>query len=1098
MSGHRSTRPSAVQTPAASTGGASRPFVGRARELDLLRDALKEAASGRGGVLLVTGEAGIGKTRLMHELARTASERGWRVLVGRCWEEGGAPAYWPWIQVVREAGGDFEHLSAPPADDGPLSVDPESLRFALFDSVTRFLIGVAGARPLVLLVDDLHAADAPSLQLLRFLGEAIAGAPILVLGSYREGDPRVREMADSFAELVRIARRIALRGLSADEVQAYLAGVLPEQESRAAAAARLRAITGGNPFFLGEIVGLLAGGGALGESEPGAGPVWGVPEEVRALVRRRVAHVSPEALGILRTAAVIGRDIDLPVLERTSRLGTARLMDLLGEAEDAGALVDDPARPGRLAFAHELVRETLYEDLPRGRRHELHLAIARALEERHSGEPDPRLEEIARHLALAAPLGDPLEAVEYLARAGDRASGLLAYEEAAAHYERALRLLAGIAQAPADRRCELLLRLGDCRWRAGDIQRARASFEEAVGLARLLEVPEIFAEAVLGYVVALGGFLLAARVEAGAASIGLLEEALAALPPRDSRLRSFVLARLAAEMLFSNDVERRVALSRDAVAMARRLGDAEALVIALHCSHWALGTPDMVEQRLANSREMLEIAQTTRNQEIAFLARNARFHCFLELGDAQEIAVEIEAMSQLAERLRQPVYRWHTECVGVIRATLDGRFDDAERLAERALGLALLRHSEYASFIYRYAQAVAIRWAEGRFGEADDLIREHAERFPWIPRWRHALAAAEAGDVKGARMELERCARRDFAELPRDGLWILHLCSLAEACAMLADARRAARLYDLLLPFEDRHAVSVTQQPFGPVALRLGMLATTLERWEDADRHFATALERCRLLGARAVSARVLHEHAKMLVARGGVGDATRAIALLDEAAGLSDELGIPGVHDRASALAEAVREKLVERPAPSDAVLRREGEVWTIGFAGQTLRMRDVKGLRYLALLLAAPGTEIHVLDLVRAVDGAGPVPSAREPVLDAAAKEAYRRRLEDLGEDLQQARDWRDPERIAGIELEIEALTGELAQAAGLRGRDRELPSPAERARVSVTKAIRSALKAIDRGAPALGTHLAASIHTGRFCSYAPPGETPPRWKL
>ena len=340
-------------------------------------------------------------------------------------------------------------------------------------------------------------------------------------------------------------------------------------------------------------------------------------------------------------------------------------------------------------------------------------------------------------------------------------------------------------------------------------------------------------------------------------------------------------------------------------------------------------------------------------------------------------------------------------------------------------------------------------------------------------------------------MELERCARRDFAELPRDGLWILHLCSLAEACALLADGPRAERLYELLLPFADRHAVSVTLQPFGPVALRLGMLATTLERWDEAERHFATALERCSDLGARAASARVLYEHAKMLVARGD--DEVRAVALLDEAAGLCDELGMPGVRERVDALAE-----VVGKASMADAAFRREGDIWTIAFAGETVRMRDAKGLRYIAILLAAPGSEIHAGDLVRAVEGVGPAPSAAEPVLDAAAKAAYRRRLEDLGEDLEQARDWGDPERVVRIELEIEALTAELARATGLRGRDRELASPAERARVSVTKAIRTTIRALDKHCPALGAHLTASIRTGRFCSYAPPGEAPPHWAL
>jgi hypothetical protein len=216
---------------------------------------------------------------------------------------------------------------------------------------------------------------------------------------------------------------------------------------------------------------------------------------------------------------------------------------------------------------------------------------------------------------------------------------------------------------------------------------------------------------------------------------------------------------------------------------------------------------------------------------------------------------------------------------------------------------------------------------------------------------------------------------------------------------------------------------------------------------DDAERRFQTALRRCEQLGAEAVRARVLYERAA--------------------------------------------------RPTHR-AVFRREGEVWTIAYDGSTCRLRDVKGLRYLASLLGSTGREVPALELAAAVDGFEPPAEAAEVVLDARAKEAYRRRLVELEDDLAQARAWQDPERIARVQDEIEALTGELARAAGLGGRDRQLPTPAERARVSVTKAIRSAIRAIERHHPALGAHLEASVRTGRHCSYAPPGETPPRWAL
>ncbi len=344
-------------------------------------------------------------------------------------------------------------------------------------------------------------------------------------------------------------------------------------------------------------------------------------------------------------------------------------------------------------------------------------------------------------------------------------------------------------------------------------------------------------------------------------------------------------------------------------------------------------------------------------------------------------------------------------------------------------------------------------------------------------------------------MELAR-AGHGFAEIPRDGFWLLRLCSLAEACVLVGDRADAERLYDLLLPYADRNAIALTQVPFGPVALRLGMLAALLERWDEAETQFKAALERCELLGARAVRPRVLREYARGLVGRSGEGDSARAAALHAEADRLSGDVGIAS---GAPAPAAQQEERFV-----------REGEFWDIAYDGQSLRLRDVKGLRYIAFLLAAPGREVHVLELVAAVDGAPEADAAAadglhavsgtafDPLLDPQAKAEYRGRLEDLRAEYDEARGFGDDERAARIEQEIDALVEGLARAAGLGGRDRQMASPAERARVNVTKAIRTAIKLAGRESPTLEEHLAASIHTGRFCSYAPPGEAPPRWHI
>ncbi len=1119
MPGPTRTRP-VGEGIGAGTSEQVRPFVGRTRELDELGAAFADASDGHGAVFLVCGEPGIGKSRLMEVLATSARADGWRVLVGRCWDGGGAPAYWPWVQVVRAAGGDFDAL-APASDDAAArpsrrssvssAVDPDAERFRLFEGVATFLGDISSEQPVMIVLDDLHAADEPSLLLLRFLATSADTRRVIVLGSYRESEPRVLDHAELFGELTRLGRRVPLRGLSVEEVTSYLTLVGGEPTSDAIAA-RLQDVTGGNPFFLGEVVRVLIAEGRLGTSDEAA--MLRLPEEVRALIRRRVAALSADAIGMLRVASVLGRDLDLRVIVEAGTLDVDRTADVVTEAVRAGILTEDPGALGEYAFAHDLVRETLYDDLPAGRRLELHRTAGDVLEHVFRDDLGPHLAAIAHHLTRAAALDDGRRAVEYSMLAADRAVAVLAYEDAVALYERALQLLAPSEDQSGGRR-DILMRLGEARARSGDTVGARRCYEEAADLSRDAGDPEAVARAALAHVTSaapvrlgFGGLLVTTNVDPRNTGVALLEEAQRTLPPGDSSLRARTLARLAAELYQFHETDRSRALAREAVDMALRLGDPEALVESFHGRHWATLSPDTTEDRLANAQEMLLAATGAGDEEAAFLARHARLHCFLEMCDIRGVDAELAAMEQLAARIRQPFYIWHVACLQGMRALLDGRLTDADRLLSTAFGIARVRESEDVVYMYEDAQVFAIRWAQGRLEERVDRTVRHGELYP-IARWRDALAAAELGDERAARAEVERHARRDFSDLPRDGLWLLHACALAQACVLVGDERRARSLYELLVPFADRHAISVSTLPFGPVSMRLGMLAAMLERWDDAEAHFLVAVERCDAMGARAIRAMVLIERARMLLARRGPGDEVRAGELLSAAIAICDELDMPGIRERARTLAPTTGVDAASVAAPR-ASLIREGQYWTVRYGDEMARLRDRKGLRHLAHLLAAPGRELHVLELIQAESGgttvaatadddlARHVTEREEPVLDARAKEAYRRRLRELDDDLEEARAWNDPERSAKIQEEIEALGDELGRALGLGGRDRSLPSDAERARINVTKAIRAAVRAIGEECPALGRHLDASIRTGRFCVYAPPGQVPPQWEL
>jgi tetratricopeptide (TPR) repeat protein len=1099
-----------------ATKDRTRPFVGRERELDELRAALADAEAGRGGVFLLGGEPGIGKSRLMEVVAIQAQALGWTVLTGRCWDGGGAPAYWPWVQVVRAAGGDLDQLaSSPPGKSDP--VDPEVARFRLFDAVAGFLEDRARETPVLVVLDDLHAADEPSLHLLRFIASSAEDRRVVIIGAYREGELRTAQQAELFGEVARFGWRIPLRGLSTPEVASFLTQIGGE-EPRDEVVDRVSAVTGGNPFFLGEVVRELVAQGHLYTADEAT--MRRLPEEVRAIIRRHLAALSSEAVSTLRVAAVLGRDLDLKVLTVASPLSLERIADVLDEAARAGVLTEDARETGQYSFAHDLVRETLYEDLPPATRMELHLEAGRVSERVYREDVGPHLAEIAHHFAQAAPLGEVDPAIDYSLRAADRAISVFAYEDAAALLQRALPLLPPAVDTE-QRRAEILMRLGDARTKTGDTQGGRTCYEEVAVLARSMGDPTLLAEAALAHEtiatparLGLGAMIVTSIFDSGTKSVALLEEAERDLPPEDSSLRARTLARLATELYPFHQTERSDALSREAVEMALRLGDPQALVEALHGRHWATMSADSIDERLANAQEMLLVATGAADEEAAFLARHARVHCRLELGDMAGIDVEMAAMEQLAARIQQPFYLWHVACLEGMRALLQGRPGEAERIVGDALEIGRVRQSEYVSYMHDEAQMLAIRWTQGRMDEVRDRVRTHGEGHPEIPRWRNALLAAELGDERAARVEVERHARHGFTDLPRDGLWLLHMCGLAQACVLIGDERRAELVYDLLAPFADRIAISISTLAFGPVSMRLGSISALLGRWEQAERHFDGAAERCDALGARAMTAMLLVERARMLLARAGRGDAERARASLDKSLAISDDLGLPGIAERARAIAPGRAGQRAGAGSRGDdqetdpSLFRREGQYWTVRHRTEMVRLPDRKGMRYLAELLRAPGREVYVLELLHAAEPAAAQPiepelvatggGSDDAILDPRAKREFRQRLLDLEEDLDEAESRHDAERASMIRVEIDAISHELVSAAGLGGRDRRLPSPAERARVSVTKAIRGAVRAIAADCPELGRHLEASVRTGRLCSYAPPGEAAPDWQL
>ena len=687
------------------------PFVGRAGELAALTADLDAAVCGRGGVVLVAGEPGIGKTRLAEELAARATARGAVVLWGRCWEGAGAPSFWPWVQVVRgyvqvQAGDPalLRHdLGAGAADiaqlvpavrdcvpdlPAPPPLEPEAARFRLFDSLAGFLRTAAARRPLLLVLDDLHWADVPSLALLRFMSRELEGTGPLVVGSYRhtevdQGHPLLAAVAD----LTRGQHRwLLLGGLGQQDVASFVA-LVAGAEASAELAAEVYRQTDGNPFFVTEMVRLLASQGRL---DPAAGSAavlgGGLPEGVRAVVAERLGRLSGDCRRILEVAAVVGRDFELRVLQPASGLDAERLLVLLEEAEAARVVGAVPGGLSRWRFAHALVREVLYEGLLAARRVHLHGLVGEALEAVYAADPGPHLAELAHHLVEAAPgsVETAAKAVQMATLAGRRALEVLAWEEAAELFERALAALELAERPGPQQRCELLLAVGEARMAASDVPAARTAYAQAGELARRIGSPGALAQAGLG----LGSEFTSGVVDP--VQVGLLEEALPALGKADSPLRARVLAGLARALVSTPQVERRLALSADAVQMARRLGDPATLAAVLfgrHLAVWGSERAEVAGERLAIATEVVGLAEQIGDRAMALRGRGLRRIDLLELGDLVGYDADLAAAERAAEELRQLRYRWQLPLAHATRALLAGRFAQAEELMEQGLAV---------------------------------------------------------------------------------------------------------------------------------------------------------------------------------------------------------------------------------------------------------------------------------------------------------------------------------------------------------------------------------------------------------------------------
>lgn len=1023
-----------------STPNPNAVFVGRERELDELRAGWRDVHTGHGRLFLLQGEAGIGKTRLAEAVAAAAAHDGATVAWGRCWEDGGAPALWPWTQVVRQVvrtlrvadalldpgrGAGYVVQLVPeaaavlpaPAPRSPAPGGAPAAEFPMLDALAAFLTGASAVAPLVLILDDLHAADVPSLLALTFLARELPQHRILMLGTFREIEAgRVGERIELLDRIARRGSRLPLGGLSEDDIRRLIE--LAFVTSPAASVVRaLHRRTEGNPFFVDEVVRLLLASPdcAALDHIPAAG--LPLPRAVRDAVRQRLLPLSGACRDLLATASVIGRRFRVTALAAASGSDAADVRARLDEAV-ASVLVTPPAQPhGEYRFVHALVRDTFYDDLPAVERLRLHSRVGAVLRDLHGEDGGAHVAELANHALLGDLSAGVGPAVDLAVRAAQRAEAVAAFGDAAQWYERA-RALACAAAPDAPRCIELLLAKAEAQSKGWNTDAARSSFAEAANLARAAVgrgepgAEHLFARATLG----MGGTGIGIpRGVVDETLVELLEAAVAmAGGSGDRALEARLRSRLALELYFSPFPERRRELMQTALRLAATSGDAGArawVANARLVTDWDVAD---ARERLAHADVAIAAAVDVGERDLELRARAFRVLDLVELGDLAGWQQEIERYARVVAVHRLPVHESMLGTLRIMTALWLGRYAEAEAMCAQQLAEAERWEDPHAR-VSVYVQILALRFARGGAEELLPLVRAAAEQADARPEAvaAFALLLRAAGQDDEARRIYAALAAEDFRDLDRDRHLMSTIAWLVDLACDYGSASQLQALRAYLVPLGGSSLQLVSRLCHGPSEHYLGLVQTALGDPREGLRLQRIALARCEAARGRPAAVRIRVAMARCLAAIGSTEACAEAAASLEAARREAVELGlqplvdaidagrvrVAAVHDAALALGNDVAASAGAPGRGSGTVLpfargstaaggrRRLAAAnggagagaaaavvsrltfadgfCTIAHGGVVLHLKGSKGLRYLAELLRHPGREIHVMDL-------------------------------------------------------------------------------------------------------------------------------------
>lgn len=831
-------------------------MTGRGRELGVLRGWLNEAQGGAGRLVLCAGEAGIGKTRLAQELAGTALAGGTAVAWGRCVDD--APPYWPWRQILRSLGADAEAV---------LSGE----RFRLFEATVDALREASGTSGLLLILDDIHHSDEPSLLVLRHLADQVGELPVLVLATFRSPAALVGELLSS-----PMAERIDLHGLQLDD--------LPEQLPQATSdeLRRVHEVTGGNPLFVKEIGRAMADGSWRADRPP---------RTVLDIVESRLTRVSPDCRRLVQTAAIVGRDFSLNVVAQAMGLPVDDCLPLVDEAVAFGFLhhVDDELR-----FVHALTRDAVEASLTTASRTALHRAVAESLEQQYAGDLSEHLADIARHWTELAQYGEGGVARRWLTLAADDAVRRIAYEEGVRLYRHAL----AITPVPTDDRCQLQLSLGRAAYLAGDLQTCVTAATEA---AQLATDPEVKGEAAL---------VLEAVPDPGinATAKRLCEEALAGKV--SDAMRARLLAQRSHLAFYDGEQDRLDALSSEALTLARTAKDDNALAAALRARQEARPGPTGRAERLSLATEMLQLSQRTNSARSAMWGELWRLDALIESGRLTAAAEELPALRVATERIGGPVSGWHHDRVAACIAQARGRYAEAAAIGRRGFDRMRVVERAPATGAY-FALQTALAAHVGVSAEAAAFAREPFDpppRFATMARLSRAYLLSCAGLPEEAAASYRLAGPLDTWSLPAFFVMPGYVYA-ALACLGIGRHDDLAVLLERLEPFRGEFAVGNGVAFMGPVELTLGRGAAVLGRLDSAIADLTTAIRQADCAGAPGFVVEAQYHLAKTLQARNSPGDRDQARCHSEAADRQARSLGMTAYTTTAARTALSSRE---------------------------------------------------------------------------------------------------------------------------------------------------------------------------------------------